>query len=234
MDRLSLPASLLAALGLVALMAVSVVSVADTLFLKDGRVVEGLIKYEDTAKVTIEFEYGSVDFLKKDVREIRRATEEQSMRMRARWDRRKEKAGGQEEEAANRPDSTPRGPRRIEHFVVTALINKRIPVRLLLDTGATFIILSKEVGQKLGIDEMAGDRQMVQLQLGDGRRIQAAYVSLSNVKVEQAEASDVAAAVLLESTETFPGVDGMLGMSFLSRFNFKVDQQRKRLILEKF
>jgi clan AA aspartic protease (TIGR02281 family) len=207
---------------------------ADTVYLKNGRVVEGIIRAEDDKGVKIEFEYGTIEFRKDDVERIKRSTPDQSSLMRAKWDKRKaEEAKGGAEEKPAEAEVKPQGPRKIEHLVVTAMLNKNIPVRLLLDTGASFIILTRQVGQKLGVDDRYIDR-MVQLQLGDGRKVQAAYVSLKNVKVQEAEASDVAAAVLLEESEMPGNLDGMLGMSFLNRFNFKVDHQKRKLILEKF
>jgi predicted aspartyl protease len=53
------------------------------------------------------------------------------------------------------------------------------------------------------------------------------------VKVENVEAEDVPAAVLTEAI-TRPGYeDGLLGMSFLNRFTFKVDYNSGKLILER-
>ena len=207
---------------------------ADTLYLKNGRVVEGIIKAEDDKRVKIDFEYGTIEFSKDDIERIQRSTPDQSSLIRARWGKRKEDdAKATEDQKPAVAEGKPQGPRRIEHLVVLAVLNKRIPVRLLLDTGASFIILTKQVGQKLGIDDAYGEK-MVQLTLGDGRKVSAAYVSLKSVKVQEAEASDVPAAVLLEDTEMPGALDGMLGMSFLSRFNFKVDHEKRRLILEKF
>jgi len=206
----------------------------DTVYLKNGRVVDGIIKAEDEQKVRMEFEYGTIEFRKSDIERIQRSTPDQADLIRAKWSRQKAgEAKTDEEERPSEVAQKPKGPLKVEHFVVTALLNNKVKVQLLLDTGATFIILSKQVGQKLGIDSL-GDNQLVQIQVGDGRRVQAAYLSLKSVKVDKAEAADVAAAVLLDDSESLASLDGMLGMSFLNRFNFKLDHQKKKLTFEKF
>jgi clan AA aspartic protease (TIGR02281 family) len=105
-------------------------------------------------------------------------------------------------------------------------------VQLLLDTGASVIVLSYNIGKRLGIDSYAGGN-IVQLQMGDGRIINAKYILLESVNVQGVEADNVGAAVLLEDTPDMAFKDGVLGMSFLNRFNFKIDQSKKQLILEK-
>jgi len=191
----------------------------DTLCLKNGRVVNGIIKAEDEQKVRMEFEYGTIEFRKSDIERIQRTTADQSDGMRAKWAR--EKMG---EESKYRPGG--------DVFAVDALLNDSVRAILLLDTGASSVVLSRQIGVKLGL--LADGYRIVDLRLGDGRRVRAAAVTLKNVKVKGAEASDVAARVLLDDTESALPWDGALGMSFLNRFNFKVDHQNRKLILERF
>jgi len=51
--------------------------------------------------------------------------------------------------------------------------------------------------------------------------------------VQGVEAKGVGAVVLPEGAAFTRGEDGLLGMSFLRKFNFKIDHTTKKLILEK-
>ena len=70
------------------------------------------------------------------------------------------------------------------------------------------------------------------MKIADGRTVLAIPVMLDTVRIGDAHAENVQAAVLAESLPQ-QGFDGLLGMSFLSRFNFQVDYANKKLILEK-
>ena len=61
--------------------------------------------------------------------------------------------------------------------------------------------------------------------------IKAKPILLESVKVGDAEVKNVQAAIL--EKEAIGGVDGLLGMSFLSNFVIKVDSADNRLILER-
>ncbi|MFH1398429.1 MAG: hypothetical protein ABIH27_07770 [Candidatus Omnitrophota bacterium] len=51
--------------------------------------------------------------------------------------------------------------------------------------------------------------------------------------VQGVEAKEVDAAVLLDEVAGIKFKDGLLGMSFLKKFNFKIDQANNRVILER-
>jgi len=53
------------------------------------------------------------------------------------------------------------------------------------------------------------------------------------MEVQGVVARKVDCAVLLDDTGDLGFGDGLLGMSFLKRFNFTVDQKQKKLTLEK-
>jgi len=91
--------------------------------------------------------------------------------------------------------------------------------------------LSNNIAKKLGIDN--NKQETVRLKLADGRQIDAKYVVLESIGVQDVEAKNIGAAVLLEDVGDAEFKDGVLGMSFLSKFNFKVDQKNKKLILER-
>ena len=62
-------------------------------------------------------------------------------------------------------------------------------------------------------------------------KYKAAAVSLDSVKVGDAKAQDVNATVLLEDSKDIK--NGLLGMSFLSKFHFTLDQKGQKLVLRK-
>jgi clan AA aspartic protease (TIGR02281 family) len=207
---------------------------ADTLILKDGRVVEGIIKAETQDSVKLEFEIGTIEYKKEQIESIRRSAPDESRRLQQKWEKGKSEAAGirQGEGSSKEQRVGPKpGSQKVEHIAVDAVLNKKIPVKLLLDTGASYVVLSSKIGKKLGIDsESPGE--VVRLQIGDGSRIAARYVSLKSVAVEGVEATEVGGAVLLDESENVLSFDGVLGMSFLNRFNFKVDHTNKRLTFE--
>jgi len=69
----------------------------------------------------------------------------------------------------------------------------------------------------------------------DGRETSAYLVTLRTLKLDNVEAKDVEAVVMMESTAQEQDKelgDGLLGMSFLGRYPIQVDHRRKKLILK--
>ena len=207
---------------------------ADVLYFKDGRVVEGLIRSENENVIKLDFEFGSIEFNKDQIERTYKSTPDETYVIRQKWESRKseiEKSGQEERPGKGQRLKKGEDPQKVEHILVNAILNKKVPARLLLDTGASYIILSKAIGKKLGID--INNKETIQLQLGDGRRTSAKYLSLDSVDIQGAEATDVGTAVLMDDSLDIISLDGVLGMSFLNRFNFKVDHSKKQLIFEK-
>lgn len=92
-------------------------------------------------------------------------------------------------------------------------------VAMVVDSGASLMILPAEVATELGI-EVAADAPEMRLQLADGRTIAARGVTIDSVRVGRFAAEDVQAAVL-EATAT--RAEPLLGMSYFSRFKFEID-----------
>jgi len=208
---------------------------ADILYLKNGRNIEGIIKSEDNESVELEVESGSVTFRKEEIENITRSTPEQHELLRKLWEKQRSETGKRilmqklEEE---------RQPKKVEFFrdretiALNAVLNKRVEARLILDTGATLVILRKKMAQELGIDPESAVPDVL-LTLADGRQISAKRIILASLKVENTEAENVEAALMLEEVGEGGFGDGLLGMSYLKNFNFKVNYVDKELILEK-
>ena len=100
-----------------------------------------------------------------------------------------------------------------------------VPVRLgeceecclVVDTGASLVTVSPEVVEALGLTSRTGEA--IEVSLAGGLRTKGPRLTLPAVTVQGLQARDVDAVVLPEST---PGVDGLLGMSFLGRFDFEL------------
>lgn len=112
------------------------------------------------------------------------------------------------------------------HVLVSAAINGKARAKLIVDTGATVVLLTARLADQVGV-EGAGSG-FVQVKVADGRQVPARTVVLDSVQVGSMRAEQVEAAILPEFE---PGLDGLLGMSFLKRFDVRVDGERGRLIL---
>ncbi|MFC3695339.1 retropepsin-like aspartic protease family protein [Chenggangzhangella methanolivorans] len=111
------------------------------------------------------------------------------------------------------------------HFRVDATVGgKRVP--MLVDTGATVVALSHEIGEQLGL--VSGlDRYDARVSTANGS-VGAKRVVLRDVRVGSVKVDEVAAVVLA------PGaMDGaLLGMSFLGRLR-RLETSRDRLTMER-
>jgi len=122
---------------------------------------------------------------------------------------------------------------RSQHgMTVSAIINGKLNVRLILDTGASLVVLKKSLASELGI-ESTDINSDIKIILADGRQSGAKHIILNSIKVEDLEVENVDAAILIDDTQEELSADGLLGMSFLKHFNFKIDQKENKLILER-
>ncbi|MBU2258706.1 MAG: retroviral-like aspartic protease family protein [Candidatus Omnitrophica bacterium] len=215
---------------------------ADTVYLKNGRSIEGFIKSEDEDSVSLDIGLGIVGFRKSDIDKIYRSNQIESALLRQKWE--KQRIGRirkQEEESrieAAKAKAESLKPKEVKvsrqsgHIFVQTRINDEVSAEMLLDTGASFVLLSNEIGRRLGVDKDK-KKSIVKMQVADGRQVNAQYVLLESLKVQGVEAKKVDAAVLLDDVSGINFKDGLLGMSFLKNFNFKIDQVNNRLILER-
>jgi clan AA aspartic protease (TIGR02281 family) len=117
---------------------------------------------------------------------------------------------------------------RNSQLFVKAVINGRVTARLMVDTGASATVLYEKVSDALKLDPK--DMTAVSdVALGDGRTVQAKEVRLDSITVGK---SSVKGATALVMPGGSAGIDGLLGMSFLSHFVVRVDSANGKLILE--
>lgn len=109
------------------------------------------------------------------------------------------------------------------HYWIAGSINGQ-SVQFLVDTGATSIALNDGHARRLGIDYRVSGRPL-QVSTASGT-VRGWQVSLDRVKVGELEVLGVEAVVLEGGSPT----DSLLGMSFLNRVGWRVEQDM--LVLE--
>ncbi|MCK9432205.1 MAG: retropepsin-like aspartic protease [Candidatus Omnitrophica bacterium] len=208
---------------------------ADTVHLKNGRDIEGIIVKEDDTGLSLEMNCGMVKLPKEQVESVRKSSAGSAEKIRQEWLIENESFDTKREETEKDQARAPAQGKLEEqngHFLAEVVLNKKVKARLLLDTGASLVAISGKIASELGIDKTSGPQGAVEMVLADGRKVKAGKVILESVSFQGAEAKNVEAAVLPDQGGESGTRDGFLGMSFLKNFNFKVDQKNGRLILE--
>jgi clan AA aspartic protease (TIGR02281 family) len=95
---------------------------------------------------------------------------------------------------------------------------------LVLDTGATFVSLTNSFAQKAGVELDQGSIVRLRTANGivDGKRGRAQTIQLRSLL-----AKDVP--IVVQAGGYGAGIDGLLGMSFLSRFTVNIDAKTVRI-----
>lgn len=97
----------------------------------------------------------------------------------------------------------------------------------ILDTGATFVSVKKAFADKAKI--AVEDGSSMKLNTANGQ-VDARMGRAKSVQLKSLKADDVAVAVQTDGRSSYgDGVDGLLGMSFLSRFQVTMDAKSVRL-----
>ncbi len=100
-----------------------------------------------------------------------------------------------------------------------ALINGVHTGRFMIDTGATAVVLSATFAEKIGIHYQAWPTCLIQT--ANGMAV-GHFGYVDQVAVQGVEARHIQTVV----TKNLAGVDGLLGLSFLSRFKINMDAER--------
>jgi clan AA aspartic protease (TIGR02281 family) len=111
--------------------------------------------------------------------------------------------------------------------VVDAVLNRRLTVPMLLDTGADFTVLTKQVARDLRLSSL--DHLPMQEFKTAGGSVRFPIATLQSLRVGTAEARDVEVAIDIEGHMPM----GLLGMTFLRHFKVTVDHQRGQVTFER-
>ena len=114
-----------------------------------------------------------------------------------------------------------------DHYIVDARPAGAQAMQLLIDTGASLTILEPRILERSGIRYTHTGRTRV-FNTANGP-VRAPVYLLESLSVGEGQVDQLEVAALELSVGT--GIDGLLGMNFLSRFQFFIDQNRSLLRL---
>jgi clan AA aspartic protease (TIGR02281 family) len=119
--------------------------------------------------------------------------------------------------------------KRGQVVVVEVMLNNTVPVKLVVDTGATYTMISAATAKELSIDPQSAQRTMP-FQTANGV-IQAPLANLESVIVGGMEMKNLTAAI--HDAVPSAQVAGLLGLNFLSNFRLDIDTEKGMLHLER-
>lgn len=117
------------------------------------------------------------------------------------------------------------------NIMVNVLINDLVRANFVLDTGASLVVISRDIANKLGIG-IRREESSIFITLADGRKVSANIVTIKSLRIGRIEGKDIEAAVL--DYEENSDLEGLLGMSFLKQFMINIDAKNGKLIIEEF
>jgi clan AA aspartic protease (TIGR02281 family) len=113
------------------------------------------------------------------------------------------------------------------HLVVNGRLNSLLSGLMLVDTGASYCVLTRAAAHSLGLTLAA--RSTVPVTTANGRVV-ADLVQLDSLAVEDASLRRVDA-VIMDAVD--PPLIGIIGLSFLNHFRYSVDHARGTIQLER-
>lgn len=113
------------------------------------------------------------------------------------------------------------------HYVNVELDDSGLSHQFVLDTGASMVAITTKLATELGLTPTAGQPK-IELHTAKGS-IQVPVIRLRSIRVGAARLANVQA-VILDSLE---GADGLLGLSFLNRFNVDINHNDNKLLLSR-
>jgi len=112
--------------------------------------------------------------------------------------------------------------------VNNVLFNNSTYANLILDTGASYTVISRDFANKLGA--YIGTPGYVKVTTANGT-VDAPVVKIKSIEVSGMVVENVDA--VIQDTGGLFNTSGLLGMSFLDKFKVTIDKQAGKLILEK-
>jgi clan AA aspartic protease (TIGR02281 family) len=116
-------------------------------------------------------------------------------------------------------------------ILVNVVLNDRVKARLILDTGANFVVITEELSKKLGQD-LSSRQEVVKLHTNCGE-VEGTFSVIRKIELEGAWKENVRAVITPIGNDALKGFDGLLGLSFLVDFKITVDYPNGKIILKK-
>jgi clan AA aspartic protease (TIGR02281 family) len=119
--------------------------------------------------------------------------------------------------------------KRAEVFLIRVRLNGSESTDMILDTGASFVVLPAALAAQVGIEPTKEDPS-ISMHLADGQSVEGKLMSLDSVAVGKFHIEEVDCVVMPAELENAPA---LLGGSFLHHFTYKVDPGAGRLTLSR-
>lgn len=112
-------------------------------------------------------------------------------------------------------------------IVPSVLVNNRVNVNFILDTGATYTSISRQTAQNLGIN--ITNTEKVTLKTANGL-IKVPKVTLESININGLIARNVE--VTIHDLPAAKNITGLLGLSFLEKFTVTIDKKNNKIIIQ--
>ena len=109
-------------------------------------------------------------------------------------------------------------------MIVPVVLNRAVQTNMILDTGASFTVVSQELAGRLGLKST----RRISLTTANGV-VGAPMAPLGSLKVGDAEVANLT--VVIQDFSPIPSIGGLLGLDFLSRYHTSIDSRRGLLVL---
>lgn len=114
-------------------------------------------------------------------------------------------------------------------FLVKTRLNGKVDALLMFDTGASMVTLSRKIGKKLGWRK---SYKTPEIPFGTaGGTVWSPILTLDTVDLNGAKVLEVEASIN-KSMDEMEGMDGLLGMSYLSEYKVSIDPTNLVMILK--
>ena len=111
-------------------------------------------------------------------------------------------------------------------MITAKVMINSVPGIFIVDTGASFVSLSKEFAERAKLP-LSGNYS-IRMQTANGIAM-AQRSSISKVQIGRISAEGVAAVVMAAGEDAGEDIDGLLGRSFLSRFDVTFGEKEWRI-----
>jgi predicted aspartyl protease len=114
------------------------------------------------------------------------------------------------------------------HIMVPVVLNAFLEARVLVDTGAGITVFSRELAQKLQLEEEPGHSITLKTMSTD---IQAQSATLDSIQLGNLIQNNLRVAITDLPRGGERKFDGILGMDFMNKYKIQIDNENKRILL---